>query len=241
MPARIRMNDAAAPKLGDLAADAAIFLIGAALQYGVVTHAVPVLGETGLEPLAAWMILSIPLIFVPIIALGLLILRAEGHSRSLSQRLWLARPSPEDWRWAALGLLAMGLGSGAMFALCAALGLDSLPPFARHAKPWTDERIWMLGLWLVYWPINILGENLVWRGIVLPRMEARLGRWAWLVNAFAWGIFHLAFGVGNLIVLLPTLLVVPYVAQRRRSTWLAVVLHAGLSGPGFAALALGMV
>lgn len=225
----------------DLGADFAIFGIGAALQYGVVHHAVPRLSHTGLEPLAAWMILSIPLIFAPILALGLLILRMEGRTRSLSERLWLARPSGRDWRWAALGLLAMGLGSGAMFSLCATLGLDPNPPFARHAQAWTGERIWMLGLWLVYWPINILGENLVWRGVVLPRMEARLGRRAWLLNASGWGIFHLAFGPGNLIVLLPTLLVVPFVAQRRRSTWLAVLLHAGLSGPGFLALALGLI
>jgi hypothetical protein len=72
-------------------------------------------------------------------------------------------------------------------------------------------------------------------------MEARLGSRAWTLNAALWGAFHIPFGPGNLLVLLPTLLVVPWIAQRRRNTWLAVLLHAGLSGPGFVALALGLV
>ncbi len=108
-------------------------------------------------------------------------------------------------------------------------------------EPFTGDRLWMLGLWAVYWPINILGEELVWRGIVLPRMEVVLGGSAWLLNAILWGVFHLAFGLGNMLVLVPTLILVPLIAQQRRSTWLAVLLHAGLSGPGFVALALGLV
>lgn len=75
---------------------------------------------------------------------------------------------------------------------------------------------------------------------MLPRMQERFGRSAWLLNAGLWGAFHLAFGPGNLIVLLPTLILVPLVAQRRHNNWLAVLLHAGLSGPGFIALALGL-
>ena len=128
-----------------------------------------------------------------------------------------------------------------MLQLCAALGLEPNPPFARDMQPFTDERLWMLALWAVYWPINILGENLVWRGIVLPRMEVALGAVAWLPSAILWGIFHLAFGLGNLLVLMPTLILVPLIAQWRRNTWLAVLLHAGLSGPGFVALALGLI
>jgi hypothetical protein len=38
----------------------------------------------------------------------------------------------------------------------------------------------------------------------------------------------------------PTLLVVPLIAQLRHSTWLAVMLHAGLSLPGFVMLGLGV-
>lgn len=128
-----------------------------------------------------------------------------------------------------------------MFRLCSELGLDPNPPFARDVQPLLGERLWMLALWAVYWPVNILGEEFVWRGISLPRMQARLGSRAWALNAALWGAFHTAFGPGNLLVLLPSLVLVPWVAQRRNNTWLAVLLHAGLSGPGFVALAIGLV
>jgi hypothetical protein len=72
-------------------------------------------------------------------------------------------------------------------------------------------------------------------------MQIHFGGGAWLINGALWGAFHIAFGLGNLIVLLPTLVCVPLIAQIRRNTWLAVAMHAGLSGPGFVALALGLV
>jgi membrane protease YdiL (CAAX protease family) len=105
----------------------------------------------------------------------------------------------------------------------------------------TWDRWWIAGLWLVYWPINILGEELIWRGVLLPRMEARIGARAWLLNAPLRGAFHAAFGLGNNLVLVPSLVIVPLIAQRRRSTWLAVLMNGALSLPGFIALALGWV
>ena len=226
---------------GHLAPDSAIFLAGSVLQVGVVYRGVPALVAAGVEPIVAWMLLSVPFIFAPIVVGGLVVLRREPQPWSWAARLCLRRLSAADGRWGGLGLLGLGSGSGAMFGLCAALDLDPNPPFVRAIQPLTGDRLWLLGLWAVYWPINILGVNLVWCGIVLPWMEACLGGVAWLLNALLWGLFHVAFGLGNLLVLVPTLLLVPLLAQRRRSTWLAVLLHAGLSGPGFVALALGLL
>jgi membrane protease YdiL (CAAX protease family) len=227
--------------LPNLIPDCAIFLGGGALVAGVVRFGVPELAARGVDSLAAWMLLAPPLILAPIAACGWLLVRTQEGRRTWTERLRLQRPSPADWRWGILGLVGIGLGSAAMFDLCRALGLDPNPPFARGIQPWAGSRLWMLALWAVYWPANILGEEFVWRGVSLPRMQARLGQRAWILNAALWGAFHTAFGPGNLLVLLPTLIGVPWVAQRRRSTWLAVLMHAGLSGPGFVALALGLM
>lgn len=224
-----------------LAPDLGTVLLGVLLQFLVVDIAVPRASSAwGVDTMAAWMTLSVPMIFLPIIACGLLILRGEASAPDWRERLWLRAPTREDWRYGVLGLGILAVTSGAAFAACRALGLNSHPPFARGLEPLTMARSWMVALWLVYWPINVLGENLVWRGVMLPRMEQLLGQRAWILSAALWGGFHLAFGIGNLIVLLPTLILVPYVAQRRRNTWLAVLLHAGLSGPGFVALAMGL-
>jgi len=226
--------------LPSLLPDVALFVGCSALVTTVVYLGVPALSEAGVDSLAAWMLLAPPLIFVPMLAFGWLILRAEANREPWIERLRLRRPSAADWRWGWLGLLGIAVGSAAMFRLCLLLGLDPNPPFARDVQPLLGHRLWMLGLWAIYWPINILGEELVWRGVSLPRMQARLSERAWLLNAALWGVFHTAFGPGNLLVLLPTLVVIPLIAQRRRNNWLAVLMHAGLSGPGFVALALGL-
>ena len=38
--------------------------------------------------------------------------------------------------------------------------------------------------------LNIGGEELWWRGIILPRQELAFGKWAWLVNGLLWDLFH---------------------------------------------------
>jgi membrane protease YdiL (CAAX protease family) len=234
------MNGAARSNVPNLAADVVIFLAGGALVAGVVHVGVPELAAKGLDPLAAWMLLALPLVFAPIVTSGWLLLRAEGGRQAWIERLRLQRPSSADWRWGLMGLAGIGLGSAAMFGVCLALGLDPNPPFARGTQPLVGPRLWMLGLWAVYWPVNILGEEIVWRGVSLPRMQARLGAPAWVLNAALWAAFHTGFGPGNLLMLTPTLVLVPWIAQRRRNTWLAILMHAGLSGPGFVALALGL-
>jgi membrane protease YdiL (CAAX protease family) len=235
------MNGALAPAPHSLVPDAMIFIGGGGLVGGVVYLGVPALTASGVDPLVSWMVLSVPLVFAPIIASGWLLLRAEPVRQPWTERLRLRRPTAKDWAWGLLGLVCIAAGSAAMMHLCVDLDLDPLPPFSRNLRPMVGSRLWMLGIWAVYWPINILGEEFVWRGVLLPRMQNRLGGRAWLLNAALWGAFHVAFGLGNLLVLLPTLIFVPLIAQRRRNTWLAVLMHAGLSGPGFVALALGLV
>jgi len=220
--------------------DAGVFVGAGALLFAVVQIGVPALRARGLDPFAAWMILSILCVWIPIIVAGMLVLRSEGASSWSVARLRLGRPSRADLAWTAGGVVAIAIGSAAMHALGAALGTDP-DPFDRSPQAWSGGRAWMFALWIVYWPFNILGEELTWRAVLLPRMEARLGHHAWLANAALWCAFHVGFGLGNIIVLMPTLLVTPLLAQRRKNTWVAVALHAGLSLPAMMAIAAGKV
>jgi Type II CAAX prenyl endopeptidase Rce1-like len=38
--------------------------------------------------------------------------------------------------------------------------------------------------------LNILGEEFLWRGVVLPRQEVAFGRRAWVVNGILWLLFQ---------------------------------------------------
>jgi membrane protease YdiL (CAAX protease family) len=71
-----------------------------------------------------------------------------------------------------------------------------------------------LAAWIVFFFFDILGEELFWRGYILPRQELVFGRRAWLVNSTLWAMFHLAFGWSMLLMLAPILIIGPWLVQR---------------------------
>ena len=121
-----------------------------------------------------------------------------------------------------------------------AFGDVSLQPSFMSFKPLSSGRYWILAAWLPFWILNIMGEEFLWRGVLLPRQEIAFGKWAWLVNGSGWLLFHLAFGPMLLITLLPIVLILPFAAQHQRNSWVGVLIHAGLNGPAFIAIALGL-
>jgi membrane protease YdiL (CAAX protease family) len=219
------------------------FLIAGIVLAKLTYFWVPILHAQGLEPLVAFMLLAPPFLFFPLLMFAAAVLWAERvtNTSDLIARLWLQRPSARDWRAALIAALVIALSSGACAVLARALQLPVHPPTIPPLHAISSQRLWIVALWLFYWPLNILSEELAWRSVLLPRMERRFGRHAWAVNAALWFCFHLAFGPGNLLVLIPTIALVPYVVQRRRNAWLGVLLHAELSLPGFVAMALGAV
>ncbi len=76
---------------------------------------------------------------------------------------------------------------------------------------------------------------------MLPRQELAFGNWAWLFHGIGWGIFHISFGWKFLITLLPILFIQSYVVQRRKNSWIGVVIHGGINGPAFLAISFGLL
>jgi membrane protease YdiL (CAAX protease family) len=86
---------------------------------------------------------------------------------------------------------------------------------------------------------TILGEEFLFRGVLLPRMDGVFGRWSWVANAVLFGLYHVhqPWGIPKSIV---TGLVYTFPAYRFRSTWLSIILHSAQSVV-FAILVLGVV
>jgi membrane protease YdiL (CAAX protease family) len=99
---------------------------------------------------------------------------------------------------------------------------------------------WFFALFVIYAAFNtIFGEEFLFRGVLLPRMDGRFGRWSWVANGVLFGLYHIhqPWGIPNSVV---TGLLYAFPAYRFRSTWLAIILHSAES-VFFAFLVLGVV
>ena len=74
---------------------------------------------------------------------------------------------------------------------------------------------------------NIAGEELWWRGYLLPRQEVASGPRAWIYHGSLWAGFHLFLQMTawDLIRMMPTCCALAFVAQHRKSTWPGVFAH----------------
>jgi membrane protease YdiL (CAAX protease family) len=99
---------------------------------------------------------------------------------------------------------------------------------------------WFFALFVVQAAFNtILGEEFLFRGVLLPRMEGVFGRWSWVANSVLFGLYHVhqPWGIPNSVL---TGLLYTFPAYRYRSTWMSIILHSAQS-VFFAFLVLAVV
>jgi membrane protease YdiL (CAAX protease family) len=99
---------------------------------------------------------------------------------------------------------------------------------------------WFLALFVIQAAFNtILGEEFLFRGVLLPKMEGVFGRWSWVANGVLFGLYHVhqPWGIPNSVL---TGLLYTFPAYRFRSTWMSIILHSAQS-VYLAFLVLGIV
>jgi membrane protease YdiL (CAAX protease family) len=99
---------------------------------------------------------------------------------------------------------------------------------------------WFLALVVVQAIFNtILGEEFLFRGVLLPRMEGVFGRGSWVANSVLFALYHVhvPWVIPNAFL---TGLLYTYPAYRYRSTWMSIIVHSAQS-VYFAFLVLGVV
>lgn len=232
-------------KLG-LLASFAIFIPAAILMYCMTKFMIPYLSEkTGQETILFWFIIAGLGIFLPLIITGLVILIIEGLTISKNtwiERLRFRKITKKDLLWCLAGLIIVGLFSGLiMKGLEILIGKFDHSPAFMSFEPLTNGRYWLLIVWFPYWILNILGEEFLWRGVMLPRQEVIFGKYAWLIHGFGWGLFHIAFGWELLITLIPLISIQSYIVQKTKNSWVGVIMHGGLNGPSFIAICFGLI
>ena len=172
-----------------------------------------------------------------------IIYREVGTLRwsAIRQRTWLQTPrDPKTdqpnlrlfWWLLPAGLFAGLIGWGISNYLDAPIPwlVPALqpPPFmdmSGLASPAFQGQWWLLGVVLVSQIFNyFLGEEFLFRGVLLPRMHGVFGKYDWVANAIFFGFYHLhkpwhipAVIVGSLAITWP--------ARRFRSNWMAITVH----------------
>jgi membrane protease YdiL (CAAX protease family) len=126
------------------------------------------------------------------------------------------------------GYLASGLDT-AWTDWLPALREPSYTHIQALADPQFQGQWWILGLTVTSMVFNyLLGEELLFRGVLLPRMSGVFGRWDWVANTVLFGLYHV-----HKIWFWPSMITSSFgcawAAKRYRSLWMSVIVH-GVEG-----------
>jgi membrane protease YdiL (CAAX protease family) len=181
--------------------------------------------------------------------LAWIMLRREGRPLSwqgLRDRLWLTRPAHSGTKWGrgrtvitALGLTLVA-GSCLLVANAAAAATMVFrflrdPFWSRffpgHAKTFELMSPELAGQWwwlvivpVVALPALLLGEELFFRGLLLPRMRGPRGRGRWLTNASLYALYHL-YQPWMIPARFVATLGSTWAAERYRSNWIPALVR----------------
>jgi membrane protease YdiL (CAAX protease family) len=230
------------------------FGIPAAVVTFIVYVIMPHLAKRGVPIFLNYLLVYATAPMLALIVASLIAYRREGNAMSwpdFKNRFRLNKMDGKSWLWAigltlfmflSVGLLsftARWLASFAFFAPPDYWPAELKPAApsapANNAIPTEFMGIPLAGNWsvlivlLVSLVIATFGEELWWRGYILPRQELAHGKRTWVIHGLLWTSFHL-FAPWNLIAILPGSLALSFVAQRLKNTWPAVIAHGLANG-----------
>jgi membrane protease YdiL (CAAX protease family) len=170
----------------------------------------------------------------------IMVYRERGSVRwpVLKDALWLQAPrSPRTgrvggWLWLVL-IPCVLIFFGEEF-------IPSFPPVAGHDFAAFAESgagaAFLAGNWLWYALIavevvfnTVLGEELLFRGLLLPRMRGAFGRWDWVANGFLFALYHLHMPWVIPATLLGDTFALAYPSRRYRSALIGIIVHSSQS------------
>jgi membrane protease YdiL (CAAX protease family) len=168
--------------------------------------------------------------------------------------LQTGQPRRRLWWWLLPLIVLTALYESQLRKLVTALWVCLLPFLAQPsgfdlgsllATP--EAKAQMIGNWpvLALFVISalfntVLGEELLFRGLLLPRMTGAFGKWDWAMNGILFGLYHLhqPWGIPGSVISGVFCYALP--SRHFRSAWFGIIAHSGQS-LFFTFLLLGLV
>lgn len=221
----------------------------------------PGLISAGIAPFYAYSLcLGIPLLGMLVAAL--VGYRLEGNLfrwGDFKDRFRIHQINKKDWLWiialffgSSFSLQAVRVAISPLFGQAKLFGLPAwLPAFLDPTAVQSPLSVWQqafgelkgnwfaLVVYLLFLCLNIFGEEFWWRGYILPRQELAFGKLTWVIHGTLWAFFHL-FKWWDVLPLLPTTLMVSYLAYRTKNTSSIIILHFLINGLGVFGLLAGI-
>jgi membrane protease YdiL (CAAX protease family) len=237
----------------------------AAIPMGILGWVVaPAMAYTTQTPaMVRYAVLTVGLVWQFILVL-ILLYQETGTLRwsIIRPRLWLTTPrSPHTgeprarlWWWLLPLLLLTALYELRLSGIVDHLWVSVFPFFAapQGTNPTTflatpAAKAQLVGAWNV-WGVfvlnavfnTVLGEELLFRGLLLPRMAGVFGKGDWVANGLLFGLYHLHQPWGVLSSMIHGILLFAFPSRRFRSAWFGIIAHSGQS-VFLAVLILGLV
>jgi membrane protease YdiL (CAAX protease family) len=197
--------------------------------------------------------------------LVLILLASEGSSlrwSDIRQRLWLQQPRSSRtgvvdrrlWWWLIPLIILTTLYEMQVIGLVDHLWVSLFPAFAEPpsfglagflGSP--EGKAQMVGAWGFFWLFivnavfnTVIGEELLFRGLLLPRMATAFGKWDWMANGVLFGFYHLHQPWDFIGAAIEGMFLFAFPTRRFHSAWFGIIAHSLQSGV-FAFLLLGLV
>jgi membrane protease YdiL (CAAX protease family) len=240
-----------------------------ALPMGILSWIVfPALSpDFNLDPLGAGVtrivLLTIGLIWLFVLSM-IIVRQEEGDLRWATVKRRLRLNTPRDpksgeprrrlWLWAILFVIAIFVWEIALKSYVSELWVSLFPFFAEptgysFGALFGSQEIlqrlvgawWFFGLFVVFAVFNsILGEEFLFRGVLLPKMEGVFGKWSWIAS----GVLHAIWHVHQPWVIAETVIgsafFYTFPSWRFRSTWMGIIVHS-VQNVFFGFLVLGVI
>ena len=217
-----------------------------AALFFTTTIALPwIAGKYGVAPNVAWYIGSSLLVFLPMLVAALLLVRLEQKNftwKSFLSRIRHKTLKSEDWLWIGIGIVLSIILTG-LFASLSKVLIPSLPdqPAFMKIPTLNEDNMWILLLWAPMIVLNILGEEVFWRGYIFPRQARGFGKYTWFYNGIIWLLCYIPMGISLMIIMIPSFFLTTWAFQKTSNIKVPLTIHGFISGVGFLAIAFGYI